>query len=117
MKIIREILEPLDNNCYILVNNGYALVVDPSSEVEKIENVLNKFTPEERKYFTTTFFNLLYTSGYTLKSELKEISLTRMKNLIKETTNLNEKERKILLEMFKTITKNTTFEEENKKKS
>ena len=40
MKIIREILEPLDNNCYILVNNGYALVVDPSSEVEKIENVL-----------------------------------------------------------------------------
>lgn len=83
----------------------------------KIENVINKFTIEERKYFTTTFFNLLYTSGYTLKSELKEISLTRMKNLIKETTNLNEKERKILLEMFKTITKNTTFEEENKKKS
>lgn len=40
MKIIREILEPLDNNCYILVNNGYALVVDPSSEVEKIEDVL-----------------------------------------------------------------------------
>lgn len=40
MKIIREILEPLDNNCYILVNNGYALVVDPSSEVEKIESVL-----------------------------------------------------------------------------
>ena len=35
MKIIREILEPLDNNCYILVNNGYALVVDPSSEVMK----------------------------------------------------------------------------------
>ena len=40
MKIIREILEPLDNNCYILVNNGYALVVDPSREVEKIEDVL-----------------------------------------------------------------------------
>ena len=42
MKVIREILEPLDNNCYILVNNGYALVVDPSSEVEKIESVLKE---------------------------------------------------------------------------
>ena len=42
MKVIREILEPLDNNCYILVNSGYALVVDPSSEVEKIESVLKE---------------------------------------------------------------------------
>lgn len=82
----------------------------------KIENLLNRFTIEERKYFVTTFFNLLYTSGYNLKSELKQISLTRMKNLLKETTNLNENERKILLEMFKTLIKNTTFEEENKKK-
>ena len=40
MQIEKLVLEPLDNNCYILVNNGYALVVDPSSEVEKIEDVL-----------------------------------------------------------------------------
>lgn len=42
MKVIRKVLEPLDNNCYILINNGYALIVDPSSEQEKIESVLNE---------------------------------------------------------------------------
>lgn len=83
----------------------------------KIENVINKFSEEERKYFVTTFFNLLYISGYTLKSELKKISPTKMKNLLKASTNLNDNERKIILEMFKTIIKNTTFEEENKNNS
>ena len=80
----------------------------------KIENVINKFSEEERKYFVTTFFNLLYTSGYTFKSELKKISPQKMKNLLKETTSLNENERKLILEMFKTLIKNTSFEEENK---
>lgn len=46
MKVIRKILEPLDNNCYILINNGYALVVDPSGEQEKIEKTLKEENAE-----------------------------------------------------------------------
>ena len=40
MQIERLILEPLCNNCYILSKNGFALIVDPSSEEDKIEKYL-----------------------------------------------------------------------------
>lgn len=42
MKIERLILEPLDNNCYIISENGCAIIVDPSSEESKIEEYLKK---------------------------------------------------------------------------
>lgn len=41
MKIERLILEPLDNNCYIISNNDESIVVDPSGEKEKIEKYIN----------------------------------------------------------------------------
>lgn len=40
MKIERLILEPLENNCYIISNNDEAIIVDPSGEPEKIEKYL-----------------------------------------------------------------------------
>ena len=42
MKIERLILEPLDNNCYIISENNCAIIIDPSSEEEKIEAYLKK---------------------------------------------------------------------------
>lgn len=42
MKIERLILEPLDNNCYIISENNCAIIIDPSSEEEKIEKYLKK---------------------------------------------------------------------------
>ena len=42
MKIERLILNPLDNNCYIISNFDEAIIVDPSGEPEKIENYINK---------------------------------------------------------------------------
>lgn len=41
MKIEKLILEPLDNNCYILSNNDEAIVIDPSGEEDKIEKYIN----------------------------------------------------------------------------
>lgn len=41
MKIERLILEPLDNNCYILSKNDEAIIIDPSKEYEKIEKYIN----------------------------------------------------------------------------
>ncbi len=40
MHIRRLILEPLDNNCYIINNNDEAIIVDPSAEENKIEEYL-----------------------------------------------------------------------------
>ncbi len=42
MNIARLILEPLDNNCYIINNNNEAIIVDPSGEEEKIEDYLKQ---------------------------------------------------------------------------
>ena len=41
MKIERLVLEPLDNNCYILSRDDEAIIVDPSGEHLKIEKYLN----------------------------------------------------------------------------
>lgn len=46
MRIEKLVLEPLDNNCYVLKNNGYALVVDPSSEEDVIEKCLKELDVE-----------------------------------------------------------------------
>lgn len=42
MKIDRLILPPLDNNCYIISNNGEAIIVDPASSENVIEEFLKK---------------------------------------------------------------------------
>lgn len=42
MNIERLILEPLDNNCYIISNYDEAIIIDPSGEQEKIEDYINK---------------------------------------------------------------------------
>ena len=46
MKIERLILDPLDNNCYIISKNEMAIVIDPSSSKDIIEEYLqqNKLT-------------------------------------------------------------------------
>ena len=42
MKIDRLVLPPLDNNCYIISNNGEAIIVDPASSENKIEKFLQE---------------------------------------------------------------------------
>lgn len=42
MNIKRMILEPLDNNCYIINKEDEAIIIDPSGEENKIEEYINK---------------------------------------------------------------------------
>lgn len=55
MQIERLILEPLCNNCYILSKNGFALIVDPSSEEDKIEKYLKDNNLELRGILITHY--------------------------------------------------------------
>lgn len=59
------------------------------------------------KKFVNTFFFILYGAGYIYKSDLKKLSLEKMKNLLSETRSLNEDERKLLFNVFKTMVENT----------
>lgn len=40
MYVKKLVLEPLDNNCYFIINDSEVLIVDPSGEEEKIEEFL-----------------------------------------------------------------------------
>lgn len=79
----------------------------------KIENILKKFSKEERKRFVNLFFNLLYNAGFVLKSEINKVNLIRMKNILKETTSLTNEDRKLMLEMFKAFIKHDNKDEDN----
>ncbi len=59
------------------------------------------------KKFVNIFFFILYGAGYIYKSDLKKLSLEKMKNLLSETRSLNEDERKLLFNVFKTMVENT----------
>ena len=59
------------------------------------------------KKFVNTFFFILYGAGYIYKSDLKKLSLEKMKNLLSETRSLNEDERNLLFNVFKTMIENT----------
>lgn len=67
----------------------------------KIEDILNKFSKEEIKRFVNLFFTIIYNAGFVLKSELNKVDLVKIKNILKETSNLSNEDRKLLLEMFK----------------
>ncbi len=70
---------------------------------QKIEQIFQTIPQNKRQSFCQTFFKILYNSGYTLKSELNGIHLTKTISLIKETTNLTSDEKKLLIEIIKTI--------------
>lgn len=55
MKIEKLILEPLDNNCYIINNFDEAIIVDPSGEKEKIEECINKNNLRIKAIFITHY--------------------------------------------------------------
>lgn len=55
MKIERLILEPLDNNCYILSENGCGIIIDPSSSEEKIEEYIKNNNLEILCIFITHY--------------------------------------------------------------
>ena len=55
MKVERLILEPLDNNCYIISNNDDAIIVDPSGEHDKIIKYINDNKLVVRSIFVTHY--------------------------------------------------------------
>ena len=67
------------------------------------DNLFNKINEEKRKYFCETFFKILYTSGYTFKSELNELHIKKILNLIKNTSKLSNEEKKLIIEVFKSL--------------
>lgn len=69
----------------------------------KAIHILNKFSKEELEYFINTIFNILSESGYIYKSELKKLSLTKIKNILNNMKNLKEEDKKLILEIFKTF--------------
>ena len=66
----------------------------------KVKQIIGKYTINERKLFVDTFFRILKTAGYTGKSELNKLSLSKINNLIKETKNLTSEEKRILLDFL-----------------
>ena len=74
---------------------------------QKIDALTKKYSKEEIKKFVNTFFFILYGAGYIYKSDLKKLSLEKMKNLLNETRSLNEDERNLLFNVFKTMIENT----------
>ena len=74
---------------------------------QKIDALTKKYSKDEVKKFVNTFFFILYGAGYIYKSDLKKLSLEKMKNLLSETRSLNEDERKLLFNVFKTMVENT----------
>ena len=55
MKIERLVLEPLENNCYIITNNNDAIIVDPSSEEIIIDNYLKTKNLSLKAIFITHY--------------------------------------------------------------
>lgn len=55
MKIERLVLPPLDNNCYIISNDNEAIIVDPSSEENKIKKYLKDNNLEVVAVFVTHY--------------------------------------------------------------
>ena len=79
----------------------------------KIEDILNKFSKEEIKRFVNLFFTIIYNAGFVLKSELNKVDLVKIKNILKETSNLSNEDRKLLLEMFKAFINNSRQNNDN----
>ncbi len=69
----------------------------------KINKIITNFTKEEKEKFVTSLFKVLYTSGYVYKSDLDKLSITRINKVIKETINLKEDEKKIIIDIFKIL--------------
>lgn len=55
MNIKRLILNPLDNNCYILSKADEAIIIDPSGEENKIEEYINKNNLKIKAIFITHY--------------------------------------------------------------
>ena len=72
----------------------------------KLEAITKKYSKDDLKKFVNTFFFILYKAGYIYKSDLKKLSLEKMKKLLSETRILNEEERKILFDVFKSLMMN-----------
>lgn len=84
----------------------YSVLKDSSiSFKKKLDYFNNNYTPEQRKIFVDRIFNILKKSGYSKKSELKKLNLAKIKNIIKETRNLKEDEKSIIIEVFKLLIK------------
>lgn len=71
----------------------------------KLDTIVAKYSKDDLKKFVNTFFLILYGAGYIYKSDLKKLSLEKMKKLLSETRGLSEEERKILFDVFKTFIK------------
>lgn len=77
----------------------------------KVRQIIGKYNTSERKLFVSTFFRVLYNSGYTEKSELNKIDFNKTKNIIKEMYKLSSEEKKILLNIIKIFLRSETKDE------
>ncbi len=70
---------------------------------QKLDKITNTFSEEDLKRFVDTIFYILNKAGYLYKADLKKLSLEKLKKLLDETRNLNEKERKLLYDILKSL--------------
>ena len=99
-----------DIHSWLIKNNKFIegeLSLSSKKVHQKIDVLTKKYSKDEVKKFVNTFFFILYGAGYIYKSDLKKLSLEKMKNLLSETRSLNEDERKLLFNVFKTMVENT----------
>lgn len=77
MKIKRLILPPLDNNCYIISNNGEAIIVDPSSNEKLIEKYIEENNLKTVAIFITHYhFDHIGALDYFKKKNIKVYDYT-----------------------------------------
>lgn len=78
-----------------------------SNYSKKINNnfitLIDNYSIDNLEKFVSTIFSILYKSGYNYKSDLKRIDLDNIYNLLNEAKNLEEDEKKLLFNVFKTI--------------
>lgn len=92
-----------------LIDNNKLVIgtISKTSErfAKKIDKLIINFDEEKRMQFIDILFGVLRKSGFEYRSELTKINLTRLKSLLNETRQLTSDEKKLIIDVVKTMFK------------
>ncbi len=100
----------IDNHFVLGEKSKYSL-----SFQKRIDNLFKEYDLEKRQIFVTSFFTLLFAAGYTKKSELTKVSMSKIKNILKNNAELDSEKRSLIINVFKTIINNPENDETQEK--
>lgn len=73
----------------------------------KINNLLTKYSNEQKELFINTIFKILYNSGYKETNELLQIKIKNIYHLIKESIKLSKEEKEIIITALRVLKEKT----------